>query len=72
MTSHYDNGLLKTLRLYNDDENGYRILFHSNGVLKSISQIRHGKAHGLKFSFTADGKFSKKDNYENGEIKNTF
>lgn len=72
ITSHYSDGLLKSFRVYDSSDNGFRLLFHPNGTLKQIGEIKKGKAHGLKLFFTDGGELIKKSHFKNGDLVSSF
>jgi len=72
LMSHYSDGLLKSFRVYDSSYNGYRLLFHPNGTLKQIGEIKKGKADGLKLFFTDEGELVKKIRFKNGNLVSSF
>lgn len=68
LMSHYDDGLLKSFKSYDDLDDGYRLLFYPNGVIKEIGEIKKGEANGLKFFFADDGELIKKSQFKNGDL----
>ena len=72
LTSHYSDGLLKSFRVRDSYDDGYRLIFYPNGTLKQIGEIKKGKADGLKFFFTDKGELIKKSHFKNGDLVSSF
>lgn len=68
LLSHYEDGLLKSFRVYDSLYDGYSLYFHPNGTLKKIGEVKNRKSDGLNFFFSDDGRLIRKSYFNNGNL----